>query len=227
MRTTFFLILLATGILAGAWAQNTKPAEQSNPTQETKPIPETKASPEIHVQAGESMIPKQAPEAKPGDVDTIDHIMAAVYDVISGPAGAREWNRFRSLFYKDARLIPSGRRPDGTIGARINSVEDFIERATAVFLKEGFFERAASNKVDEFDHMAQVWSVYESRHNKDDKEPFQRGINSFQLINDGKRWWVLNVYWEAEDKDHPIPSKYLGKAVHHAPTESAEKLKKK
>src|SRR4051812_49991214 len=154
MRTTFFLILLATGILAGAWAQNTKPAEQSNPTQETKPIPETKAAPGIHVQAGESMIPKQTPEAKPGDVDTIDHIMAAVYDVISGPAGERDWNRFRSLFYKDARLIPSSRRPDGTIGARTFSVEDYIERGKPNFLKGGFFERGASRKGEEFDHMA-------------------------------------------------------------------------
>jgi len=202
--------LLITVVLAGAvslvsWAQEPKPAP------ETKPAPEAKPAPEIHVQAGESMIPKQAPEAKPGDVDTIEHIMAAVYDVISGPAGDRDWNRFRSLFYKDARMIPSGRRPDGTIGARTSSVEDYIERSRPFFLKEGFFERAASNKVDEFDHMAHVWSVYESRHSKEEKEPFQRGINSFQLINDGKRWWVLTIYWQGEDKGHPIPSKYLGK----------------
>jgi hypothetical protein len=191
-------------------AQETKPAQQSQSAQESKPTPETKAAPEMHVQAGESMIPKQAPEAKPGDVDTIGHVMAAVYDVISGPAGERDWDRFRSLFYKDARLIPSGRRPDGTIGARTSSVEDYIERGRPFFLKEGFYERAASNDVEEFDHMAQVWSTYESRHNKDDKEPFQRGINSFQLFNDGKRWYVLTIYWQGEDKGHPIPSKYLG-----------------
>ena len=209
----FIAGLLAIGSSFPVWAQ-----EASKPSQEAKPAPE------IHVQAGESMIPKQAPEAKPGDVDTIDHLMAAVYDVISGPAGERDWNRFRSLFYKDARLIPSGRRPDGTVGARTSAVEDYIERSRPFFVKEGFFERAASNKVDDFDHMAHVWSTYESRHNKDDKEPFQRGINSFQLINDGKRWWVLTIYWQGEDKGYPIPSKYLGAgAVHRGGREGKTK----
>jgi hypothetical protein len=206
MRNLFLLVLLGFVVSFAAVGQ------ESKPQQEPKPVPEAKPAPEVHAQAGEAVAPKQQPEAKPGDVDTIEHLMAAVYDVISGPQGDRDWQRFRSLFYKDARLIPSGRRPDGTIGARSFSVEDYIERSRPIFLKEGFFERAASNKVEEFDHMAQVWSVYESRHNKADKDPFQRGINSFQLINDGKRWWVLTIYWQGEDQGHPIPAKYLGGA---------------
>src|SRR5215831_9001500 len=52
---------------------------------------------------------------KPGDVDSIDHIIAAVYDVISGPAGPRDWNRFKGLFYTGARLIPSRKDPTGKI----------------------------------------------------------------------------------------------------------------
>ncbi|MFL6301750.1 MAG: hypothetical protein ACJ71N_14195 [Terriglobales bacterium] len=206
MRKIFFLTLFAIALMATALAQDSKPQQDQKPAPEAKP-------PEIHAQAGEAVAPKQQPEAKPSDVDTIEHIMAATYDVISGPQGDRDWDRFRSLFYKDARLIPSGRRPDGTIGARSVSVEDYIERSRPIFLKEGFFERAVSNKVEEFDHMAEVWSVYESRHSNTDKEPFQRGINSFQLINDGKRWWVLTIYWQGEDKGHPIPSKYLGTAA--------------
>ena len=35
--------------------------------------------------------PTPAPAAKPGDVDTVEHIVAALYDVISGPAGTRDW----------------------------------------------------------------------------------------------------------------------------------------
>ena len=217
MKRLFFSIFLTVAVTAGTCAQDAKPGS------EQKPAPEAKPTPEVHAQAGEAVAPKQQPAAKPGDVDTIDHIISAVYDVISGPVGERDWDRLRSLFYKDARLIPSGRRPDGTIGARTNSMEDFIERVKPIFLKEGFYESAASNKVEEFDHMAQVWSVYESRHNKAEKEPFQRGINSFQLINDGKRWWVLTVYWQAEEKGHPIPSKYLGKAVGHAAAAAKKK----
>jgi hypothetical protein len=36
-----------------------------------------------------------------------------------------------------------------------------------------------------------------------------RGINSFQLFNDGKRWWILSVYWQHESAEYAIPQKYL------------------
>jgi hypothetical protein len=42
-----------------------------------------------------------------------------------------------------------------------------------------------------------------------DPKPFARGINSFQLIHDGKRWWVLTIFWEGERPDNPIPQKYI------------------
>jgi hypothetical protein len=54
-----------------------------------------------------------------------------------------------------------------------------------------------------------VFSTYESKHKVDDKTPFARGINSFQLYNDGKRWWVLTIFWESETPENPIPQKYL------------------
>ena len=44
---------------------------------------------------------------------------------------------------------------------------------------------------------------------KADAQPFMRGINSIQLYNDGTRWWVVSVYWEAEGPDNPLPAKYL------------------
>jgi len=25
-----------------------------------------------------------------------------------------------------------------------------------------------------------------------------RGIKSIQLFNDGKRWWIVNIYWTQE-----------------------------
>src|SRR5437868_3729856 len=106
MRRLLTAVLLASAVSLGSWAQESKPQPETKPAPDVKPEPkpsqETKPVPEMHVQAGEAMVPKQVPEAKPEDVDTIDHVMAATYDVISGPAGERDWNRFRSLFYKDA-----------------------------------------------------------------------------------------------------------------------------
>jgi len=149
------------------------------------------------------------PAAKPEDVATMDSTVAALYDVISGPAGKRDWDRFRSLFAPGARLIPTGPRPAGEYGARVLTVEDYVQRAGALFEKEGFYEREASRQLERFRNIAHIFSTYESRHAKDDPKPFQRGINSIQLMNDGKRWWVVTIFWQAEDEKNPIPAMYL------------------
>lgn len=149
--------------------------------------------------------------ANPADVSSLDAIMKAVYDVISGDAGkARDWDRFRSLFHKDARLIPSGKNQQtGEIGARVLSPDDYIKRAEPLFAKEGFFEREKARRVEIYGNIAHVFSTYESFHSLADKKPFVRGINSFQLLNDGKRWWVISIFWQGETADNPIPKKYL------------------
>src|SRR5713226_4017195 len=69
------------------------------------------------------------PPANPADVATMDSTIAALYDVISGPAGKRDWDRFRSLFISGARLIPTGPRPTGEVGSRVLTVEDYVQRA--------------------------------------------------------------------------------------------------
>jgi hypothetical protein len=150
-------------------------------------------------------------EANPADVSTLDGIMKAVYDVISGDAGkARDWDRFRFLFHKDARLIPSNKNPQtGVIGANVLTPEQYITRVEPFFAKEGFYERELARHVDTYGNIVQVFSTYESRHKSDDKTPFARGINSFQLLNDGRRWWVVTIYWQAETPDNPIPERYL------------------
>ena len=188
MKTKILTIILSLLAFQSIMAQQS----------ETKPTPQTEIKPAIK-------------EANPADVASIDAIMKAVYDVISGDAGQkRDWDRFRSLFYKDARLIPSGKNPTtGVIGARSLSVEDYVTRASANMEKEGFFEREFARRADVYGNIAQVFSTYQSFHKKDDKTPFARGINSFQLLNDGKRWWVLTIYWQGETPETPIPKEYL------------------
>lgn len=149
--------------------------------------------------------------ADPRDVESIDAIIAAAYDVISGPAGQkRDWNRERSLFYPGARLVPTASVPgrnDVALEPQILDVEGYIARAEPL-LKAGFYETEIARRTEQFGRIAHVWSTYESRHNANDSEPFMRGINSFQLFNDGKRWWILSIYWQHETADHAIPEKY-------------------
>jgi hypothetical protein len=150
---------------------------------------------------------ENAPQAKTADVDTLEHILAAVYDVISGPPGPRDWNRFRSLFYPGARLIPT-RGEQGNVTAKMLTADEYVHGAQGYFEQEGFYEAPVANRVEQWDHIAHVWSTYESRHAKSEK-PFARGINSFQFFNDGSRWWVVTIYWEGEGAGHPLPEKYL------------------
>ena len=114
-----------------------------------------------------------------------------------------------SEWHPQARLIPTGKRPaDSKVGARVLTVEDYIQGAQPYFEKNGFFEREVAGRREEFGNIAHVFSTYESRHARDEK-PFQRGINSIQLFHDGTRWWVLTIMWDAETPEHPIPPQYL------------------
>ncbi|WP_298903914.1 hypothetical protein [uncultured Psychroserpens sp.] len=145
-------------------------------------------------------------------VASLDSTIETLYSVISGDKGeARNWELFKYLFHKDAKLIPSGKDNEGTHNATFMTPDDYIQRSGKWLVENGFHEVEISRKVQTFGNISQVFSTYESFRNKSDKEPFMRGINSIQLLNDGNRWWIINIYWQQETKDNPIPKKYLSK----------------
>lgn len=147
---------------------------------------------------------------RPGDVSSPEALVAAVYDVISGPAGAkRDWDRFRSLFADGARLVPTGPRPGGDFGPNVYDVEGYIRRSTPILEGQGFFEKEIARRAEAFGHIAHVFSTYEGRRHSGDAVPLVRGINSFQLVFDGARWWVVTIFWEAESDAVKIPKQYL------------------
>jgi hypothetical protein len=165
--------------------------------------------------------------ANPADVASIDAIINAAYDVISGPAGKkRDWGRERSLFIPDARLIPTAKKAgddathDVGLSPQMLDVDAFIARVEPFFEKDGFYEKEIARRTEQFGQIAQVWSTYESRHQPDDPEPFVRGINSIQLFNDGKRWWIVSIYWQHESAQDPIPDRYLSSGNQEAGEET-------
>jgi hypothetical protein len=200
-RTIAVAALMAMGAMTGAQAQTTA----------------TPATPAVAAPVGAAQTPATVPasapvQARAADVESIDAIVAALYDVISGEAGKpRDWNRMRSLFAPEGRLMAVGKRPEGTVVLRTMTVEDYIGRNAKAFATTGFFEREAARTSEVFGQIAQVFSTYESRHAAGDAKPFQRGINSIQLVHDGKRWWIVNLVWRAEDEGLPLPERYLRK----------------
>jgi hypothetical protein len=151
------------------------------------------------------------PAANPADVSSPDAILAALYDVISGPAGQkRDWDRMRSLFASGARMIPTRRdAQSGEIRPVMLEVEGYISRSAPFLEQNGFFEKEIARRTERFGNILHAFSTYESRHKADDPAPFARGINSIQLLFDGKRWWIVTIYWQGESPDHPLPKEYL------------------
>ncbi len=150
------------------------------------------------------------PAAKPEDVASMDAIMHAIYASISGPAGPRDWPRFYSLFAPGARLIPTAHPKDGS-APHVNAMtpQQYVARVSPAFDKMPFYETEIGRTAETFGSVTQVFSAYASRHAPGDATPFARGINSFQLFNDGTRWYVVTIYWEAERPGLEIPARYL------------------
>lgn len=147
------------------------------------------------------------------DVESIDAIVSAVYDVLSGPAGPKDWARERFLLHPTARMMrglpagsPSAAPP--TPGLAVFSAEQFIEYAGRRLLDEDFYEYETGREVFRFGRLAHVVSAYASTHALD-QEPFARGINSIQLWFDSGRWWVMSVLWDWAGGENRIPPTLL------------------
>jgi hypothetical protein len=92
---------------------------------------------------------------------------------------------------------------------RVLSPEEYATTIGPQLEATGFFEREIGRETESFGAIAQVFSAYDSKRTPADARPFARGINSIQLLNDGKRWWVVTIFWDSERADQPIPERYL------------------
>lgn len=159
-------------------------------------------------------MPANPARPRPGDVASPESLVAALYEVISGPAEApRDWERFRGLFLPGARLV-MGRRWDperGPVeeGLGIATVDEFVEAAGPIYHENGFWEREVAGRVDRFGNVAHAWSVYETRIGDPKSRPVARGINSVQMVREAGRWRIAHLVWDLELTGQPIPKRYL------------------
>ena len=145
-------------------------------------------------------------------VQSLDRTISTLYSVISGEKGQeRDWELMKFLFHPDAKLIPSGKNREGVYQARYMTTDDYIKSSGKWLVENGFFEKEIHRTVNTFGNITQVFSTYEAFKSEADATPFMRGINSIQLLNDGKRWWIINIYWTQESPENPIPKEYLPK----------------
>jgi hypothetical protein len=205
--TSKTICLVASGILL---ANVTLPALPQQSSAASQPAP----PPLVGSLAGR---PGWPAAKNSSDVDTVEHLLVSLYDVISGPAGKpRDWDRFRSLFLPDGRLgvirpdaPASADQPARKSDAVFLTPDMYVERDDPYFKTHGFFERSIANRVEEFGNLVHVWSTYESRHTAEDATPFTRGINSIQIVHAQGRFWIASIMWDDERSGLTLPEKYL------------------
>jgi len=146
-------------------------------------------------------------EARREDVNSIEGIVKALYEVISGPAGERDWERERTLLHPSARLMPT-RKEDERGVVDVFDCDGYIASRSPFFAANDFYEVEIAHRIERFGNIAHVWSTYEGRRSPEGPS-FFRGINSIQLFHDGGRWWVMSVMWDNERPDNPLPEEYL------------------
>jgi hypothetical protein len=152
-------------------------------------------------------VPDAPPRAE--DVHTLDGVMKAFYEVISGPAGQpRQWSRDRSLYVPGVRFFVMSEDKSGQPRVNVVSHQEFVDSSDQSLVRHGFFEKEVHRSTERFGNIAHIFSTYEMRE-RTDGPVTGRGINSVQLYFDGTRWWVTSVAWDDERPDNVLPKQYL------------------
>lgn len=141
------------------------------------------------------------------DTSSVDRMVNALYDVISGPAGQRNWTRMKNLFTKDAIMGAIFKDQQGKIVYRSFTPDDYIKNNDPYFLKNAFIEKELHRTTNTFDQLVNIFSTYEFE-SGDEKA---KGINSLQLIFSKNRWYIASIIWQEETPDNPLPKEFLPK----------------
>ncbi|MDX1408118.1 MAG: hypothetical protein R3330_08295 [Saprospiraceae bacterium] len=146
------------------------------------------------------------------DVASVDAIITALYDVISGPAGERDWDRFRSFFKENAIMGAMAPTREGGLVYRAMTPESYLQNNGPYFLENGFWETEIGREVHQFGELAHVFTTYQFVLGDDPKGPVaRRGINSVQLVFEQDRWWIVSIQWNSEREDNPLPADRINK----------------
>ena len=138
-------------------------------------------------------------------VKTIEGIVGETIRIISGAKGVeRDWEAFRNLYTDDAKITIVAQKKDGTNSIKTITLEKFVRLGKNFYKKEGFYEYELKKTIDEYNGIAHVVQSYQTKY----ADKNNRGINSYQLVFDGKRWWINNLMWTDNKNGVDIPKEY-------------------
>ena len=143
--------------------------------------------------------------ADPDDVATIDALIEAYYESVSGHPGSRDGERMLSLFIEGGKISVglAGDQPTHELAENYLRTERFLK------LTEAFFERELSRETQRFGNMANVISTYGISDAMENTDYTARGVTVFQLLRHNDRWWILSTMWQRESPEFPLPAELL------------------
>ncbi len=147
--------------------------------------------------------------AQPEEFKTVDGIITALYSSISGSAGERDWDYFRSLYKPNAIMGAMSKNADGSMEYHPTTPEKYITNNGPFFLKNDFSEKEIGREMQRFGEVVHVFSAYELEMKRNEEPITRRGINSIQLVFDNNRWWVVSIQWDNERDGNTIPPSML------------------
>ncbi len=131
------------------------------------------------------------------DEQAIGTVIDEMYDMISGPAGPRDWSRQANCFLPEARQVRTFIDEQGRPAMLAMGLDDYSANTTPFFEANDFHEVETSRRIDLFGNMAHVWSAYEARTSPTDETPERSGINSIQLFRHPELGWrIINMIWD-------------------------------
>lgn len=156
-----------------------------------------------------SLTPVATVAPQPKDVETLDGLMRAFYEVVNvAPDGPRQWSRDRTLYVPWIRFVATGMSPSGRPEVEVWDHQRLVDE-TEPLVRKGFREREIHRTQSRYGNIVHIDSTYEAEHGPEGKATRSRGVNSLEVFFDGNRWWIASVMWMYEDADHPIPPHML------------------
>ena len=133
------------------------------------------------------------------DERAIGAVIDEMYDMISGPAGPRDWNRQANCFLPEARQVRTWVDEQGASHMLAMTLDEYQANTTPFFMANPFYEVETSRRIDLFGNIAHVWSGYEARTSPDAADVERRGINSIQLFRHAELGWrIVHMIWDNE-----------------------------
>ena len=138
------------------------------------------------------------------DVQSIDAIINAYYDVVSGSSSDPwEFERDKFIHSENAvitRLDENGKAESHTLEAEYIPI--------GLSPKEDFYEKELKRTVSKYGNIAQVWSAFEIRTDPNSESNI-RGLNSIQLHYENGRWWIDSWTCEMESEKSSVVTEFM------------------